>query len=109
MPEIDWTSFLGSHHRAHLIVVDIDRGEPGEAAAASQLLRRLMHAIEAVGNFAVAERETHLLAAVEEDRDADRLRRALGAVPGEATSDWSSVAHARLDRAAAKRIRELSG
>lgn len=102
MARLDWTTFLTSHPRAHLVAAHV---VPARDAIGLKRLRHLMNALidgqSPAADYATAivrNREvTEIQCAFVERTDADRIASQLGALPVQASRDWASERSLQLD------------
>ena len=102
MARLDWTTFLTSHPRAHLVAAHV---LPACDAIGLKRLRHLMNELidrqSPAADYATAivrNREvTEIQCGFVERDDADRIASRLGALPVQAGANWASECSLRLD------------
>jgi hypothetical protein len=105
MPTMDWEAFQESHHRPHLVLVDLPRTTVSRSQAARlSKLQQLAEQLQIIGPYAMRAEQKSILIAFELDTDAQRFGNALSARPGTRDAAWASKFHCRLDRTAQRRI-----
>jgi hypothetical protein len=105
MPKMEWAEFQRDHHRPHLLVVSVVVRKT--SATEAQDLERLAVRLGAVGNYAFRVEGTTLLAAFENDGDAERFAQVFRPTHITRESEWASKASARMDAATLRRIADL--
>jgi hypothetical protein len=101
MARLDWTTFLATHPKAHLLATLV----PDPSPTGLKRLRRLMQALieggEPTGDYATAivrRRDiTEIQCGFADRADADRVGAQLGAEPVAASGDWLSERSLQFD------------
>ena len=107
MPKMDWGEFQRDHHRPHLLVVSMEARKGSKPGAAEADLERLAVRLGAAGNYAFRVEGTTLLAAFEDDGDAERFAQVFRPTQITRESEWASKAWARMDDATLRRIADI--
>ena len=106
MPKMEWAEFQRDHHRPHLLVVSVvARKHPPPTEAPD--LERLAVRLGAAGNYAFRVEGTTLLAAFEDDGDAERFAQVFKPTQVTRESEWASKAWARMDDTTLRRIADI--
>jgi len=105
MPLKDWDVFQESHHRPHLVIVDLPRKSDARARKLGlAFLERLAEKLRLPGPYAMNADGTDIKVAFESDLDARRFGEAMQARPRGKEAAWASTARCNLDRSAKRRI-----
>jgi|SRR5687768_7750521 hypothetical protein len=106
MPKMEWAQFQRDHHRPHLLVVSVAARKAADPPTAPDL-ERLAVRLGAAGNYAFTMEGTTLLAAFEDDGDAERFAQVFRPTQITRESEWASKAWARMDDATLRRIADI--
>jgi hypothetical protein len=106
MPKMEWAQFQRDHHRPHLLVVSVAARKASDPPTAPDL-ERLAVRLGAAGNYAFTMEGTTLLAAFEDDGDAERFAQVFRPTQITRESEWASKAWARMDDATLRRIADI--
>jgi hypothetical protein len=102
---MDWEIFQDSHHRPHLVTVELPQATDARSRTARiSTLERLAEQLQLAGRYAMRAEQTGIMVAFERDIDAKRFGDALAAKPGARDAAWASKLHCSLDRTAQRRI-----
>ncbi|HKV16923.1 MAG TPA: hypothetical protein VJQ81_17885 [Reyranella sp.] len=105
MPLEDWDVFQDSHHRPHLVIVDLPKKSDARARKLGvAFLERLVEELRLAGPCAINADGTDIKVAFESDLDAKRFGEAMQARPRGKEAAWASTARCNLDRLAKRRI-----
>jgi hypothetical protein len=105
MPLEDWDAFQDSHHRPHLVIVDLPKQSDSRARKLGlTFLEGLARELRLQGPYAMSPDRTDIKVAFENDIDAKRFGDALQARPRGKEAAWASTARCSLDRSAKRRI-----
>lgn len=105
MPPKDWDAFQESHHRPHLVIVDLPKDSGVKARKLGlSFLERVATELRLEGPYAMSPNQTDIQVAFESDIDAKRFGDALQAKPRGKDAAWASTARCSLDRSAKRRI-----
>lgn len=105
MPPKDWDTFQDSHHRPHLVTIDLPRDSGSRARQLGlSFLERLAEELRLAGPYAMNANRADIQVAFENDIDAKRFADALQAKPHGKDAAWASTARCSLDRSAKRRI-----
>jgi hypothetical protein len=107
MPKMEWAQFQRDHHRPHLLVVSVVARKASDPPTEAPDLERLAVRLGAAGNYAFRVEGTTLLAAFEDDGDAERFAQVFRPTQITRESEWSSKAWARMDDATLRRIADI--
>ena len=104
---MDWENFQRDHHRPHLLVVSVEERKASKRPAKKADLERLAVRLGTAGNYAFSVEGTTLLAAFEDDGDAERFAQVFRPTQITRESEWASKAWARMDGATLRRIADI--
>ncbi len=104
MPTMDWDAFQESHHRPHLVRIDLPPVSESLHGARFEMVKRLAEQLRPVRPYAMQVERTGILAAFESDLDAKRFGDLLAAKPGPGDAAWASTARCSFDRADQRKI-----
>jgi hypothetical protein len=107
MPKMEWAEFQRDHHRPHLLVVSVAARKTSAPSTEAPDLERLAVRLGAVGNYAFRVEGTTLLAAFEDDGDAERFAQVFKPKQVTRESEWASKAWARMDDTTLQRIADI--
>ena len=107
MPKMEWAQFQRDHHRPHLVVVSVVARKASNPPTEASDLERLAVRLGAAGNYAFRVEGTTLLAAFENDGDAERFAQVFRPTQITRESEWASKASVRMDAATLRRIADI--
>ena len=107
MPKMEWAEFQHDHHRPHLLVVSVAARKGSDPPTEAPDLERLAVRLGPAGNYAFSVEGTTLLAAFEDDGDAERFAQVFRPTQITRESEWASKAWARMDGATLRRIADI--
>jgi hypothetical protein len=104
MSTMDWDAFHDSHHRPHLVRIDLPPVSEPLRGARFEILKRLVEQLGPLRPYAMQSERTGILAAFESDLDAKRFGDLLAAKPGPGDAAWASTARCSFDRSDQRKI-----
>jgi hypothetical protein len=104
---MEWAQFQRDHHRPHLLVVSVAARKASDPPTEAPDLERLAVRLGAAGNYAFTMEGTTLLAAFEDDGDAERFAQVFKPTQVTRESEWASKAWARMDDTTLRRISDI--
>lgn len=104
MPTMDWDIFQESHHRPHLVRIDLPAVPEPLHGARFAMVKRLAEQLSPVGPYAMQSERTSILVAFESDLDAKRFGDLLAAKSGPGNAAWASTAQCSFERSDQRKI-----